>query len=72
MKYRVFPGTNVRVSEVGFGTWTIATSWWGEKTDAEAVDMLRSALDDHGVFGEVRVGLLRSVPRGGRVGAKVR
>jgi aryl-alcohol dehydrogenase-like predicted oxidoreductase len=49
MKYRVFPGTNVRVSEVGFGTWTIATSWWGEKTDAEAVSMLRSALDDHGV-----------------------
>jgi aryl-alcohol dehydrogenase-like predicted oxidoreductase len=49
MKYRVFPGTNVRVSEVGFGTWTIATSWWGEKTDAEAVAMLRSALDDHGV-----------------------
>jgi aryl-alcohol dehydrogenase-like predicted oxidoreductase len=49
MKYRFFPGTNVRVSEVGFGTWTIATSWWGEKTDAEAVSMLRSALDDHGI-----------------------
>ncbi|MEO5567656.1 MAG: aldo/keto reductase [Gemmatimonadaceae bacterium] len=49
MKYRTFPGTSVRVSEVGFGTWTIATSWWGEKTDAEAVAMLRSALDDHGI-----------------------
>jgi aryl-alcohol dehydrogenase-like predicted oxidoreductase len=49
MKYRVFPGTNVRVSEVGFGTWTIATSWWGEKTDAEAVQMLRTSLDDHGI-----------------------
>lgn len=49
MKYRVFPGTNVRVSEVGFGTWTVATSWWGEKTDAEAVAMLRAAHDDHGV-----------------------
>ena len=49
MRYRTFPGTQVRVSEVGFGTWTIATSWWGEKTDAEAVAMLRSALDDHGV-----------------------
>ncbi|MEP6491449.1 MAG: aldo/keto reductase [bacterium] len=49
MKYRVFPGTSVRVSEVGFGTWTISTGWWGEKTDAEAVTMLRSALDDHGV-----------------------
>ena len=49
MKYRTFPGTAVRVSEVGFGTWTIATGWWGEKTDAEAIGMLRRALDDHGV-----------------------
>ncbi|HEX4682539.1 MAG TPA: aldo/keto reductase [Gemmatimonadaceae bacterium] len=49
MKYRNFPGTDVRVSEVGFGTWTISTGWWGDKTDAEAVAMLRRALDDHGV-----------------------
>ena len=49
MKYRVFPTTDVRVSEVGFGTWTLSTGWWGEKTDAEAVGMLRRALDDHGI-----------------------
>jgi aryl-alcohol dehydrogenase-like predicted oxidoreductase len=49
MKYRTFPGTDVRVSEVGFGTWTISTGWWGEKTDAEAVSMLRRSLDEHGV-----------------------
>jgi aryl-alcohol dehydrogenase-like predicted oxidoreductase len=49
MKYRTFPNTDVRVSEVGFGTWTISTGWWGEKTDAEAVTLMRSALDDHGV-----------------------
>ena len=49
MNHRVFPGTSIRVSEVGFGTWTISTGWWGEKTDAEAVSLLRSALDDHGV-----------------------
>lgn len=49
MKYRNFPGTDVRVSEVGFGTWTISTGWWGEKTDAEAVAMLRRAHDEHGV-----------------------
>jgi aryl-alcohol dehydrogenase-like predicted oxidoreductase len=49
MKYRVFPGTDLRVSDVGFGTWTISTGWWGDKTDAQAVDMLRRALDDHGV-----------------------
>jgi aryl-alcohol dehydrogenase-like predicted oxidoreductase len=48
MKYRSFPGTDVKVSEVGFGTWTISTGWWGEKTDAEAVEMLRIA---HSRFG---------------------
>jgi aryl-alcohol dehydrogenase-like predicted oxidoreductase len=49
MKYRVFPNTDIRVSEVGFGTWTISTGWWGEKTDVEAVGMLRRAHDEHGV-----------------------
>jgi aryl-alcohol dehydrogenase-like predicted oxidoreductase len=49
MKYRLFPNTDVRVSEVGFGTWTTSTGWWGEKTDAEAVAMMRRALDVHGV-----------------------
>ena len=49
MHYRTFPGTDVRVSEVGFGTWTLATGWWGEKSDAEAIAMLRRAHDEHGV-----------------------
>ncbi len=49
MKYRLFPGTSISVSEVGFGTWTLSTGWWGDKTDAEAVAMLRRALDEHGV-----------------------
>lgn len=49
MRYRTFPGTDLRVSEVGFGTWTLATGWWGEKTDDEAVTMLRRSLDDHGI-----------------------
>jgi aryl-alcohol dehydrogenase-like predicted oxidoreductase len=49
MKHRTFPGTSISVSEVGFGTWTISTGWWGEKSDVEAVAMLRRALDDHGV-----------------------
>jgi aryl-alcohol dehydrogenase-like predicted oxidoreductase len=49
MNHRTFPGTDISVSEVGFGTWTLSTGWWGEKTDAEAVSMLRRALDEHGV-----------------------
>lgn len=49
MRYRSFPGTDVSASEVGFGTWTLSTGWWGEKTDGEAVALLRTALDEHGV-----------------------
>jgi aryl-alcohol dehydrogenase-like predicted oxidoreductase len=49
MRYRTFPGTTVTASEVGFGTWTLATGWWGEKTDAEAVAMLREAHDSYGM-----------------------
>jgi len=49
MKYRQFPNTDVRVSEIGFGTWTVSTGWWGDKTDDEAIAMMRSALDTHGV-----------------------
>ena len=49
MKFRTFPGTDVAVSEIGFGTWTVATGWWGEKTDEEAIAMMRRALDDHGI-----------------------
>src|SRR5688572_21670544 len=49
MKTRILPTSGVTMSEVGFGTWTISTGWWGEKTDAEAIALLRSALDDHGI-----------------------
>ncbi len=49
MKYRTFPGTDVSVSEVGFGTWTISTGWWGEKSDEQAVAMLRKARDEYGI-----------------------
>jgi len=45
MRYRTFPGTDVTVSEVGFGNWTTSTGWWGEMTDDEAVTMLREAHD---------------------------
>lgn len=45
MKYRTYPNSDVTVSEVGFGLWTTATGWWGEKTDDDAVTMLREALD---------------------------
>lgn len=49
MRYRLFPGTDIKASEIGFGTWTLSTGWWGEKTDDEAVDMLRAAHSDFGI-----------------------
>ncbi len=49
MKFRTFPGTDVSVSEVGLGTWTLATGWWGEKTDEESIAMLREAHDEFGI-----------------------
>lgn len=45
MKYRTFPGSDLEISEIGLGTWTLSTGWWGEKTDDEAVALLRGALD---------------------------
>jgi aryl-alcohol dehydrogenase-like predicted oxidoreductase len=45
MKYRKLGTTDLSVSEVGFGLWTLATGWWGEKTDAEGIDLLRKAHD---------------------------
>jgi aryl-alcohol dehydrogenase-like predicted oxidoreductase len=49
MRYRTFPAADVTVSEVGFGTWTLSTGWWGEKSDDDAVAMLRRAHDEHGI-----------------------
>jgi aryl-alcohol dehydrogenase-like predicted oxidoreductase len=45
MKYRNFPGTELRVSEVGFGLWTVSTGWWGNYTDEKAIALMRLALD---------------------------
>ena len=43
MKYRTFFGTDLRVSEVGFGLWTVSTGWWGNYTDEEAVALMHQA-----------------------------
>lgn len=48
MKYRQLPDTNINVSEVGFGLWTISTGWWGKFTDDEAVHLMHKAMD-HGI-----------------------
>lgn len=45
MKYRTFPGTDLTVSEVGFGVWTVSAGWWGHYGDDEAIGLLRRAAD---------------------------
>jgi aryl-alcohol dehydrogenase-like predicted oxidoreductase len=45
MKYRTYPGTAMKVSEVGFGVWTLAAGWWGDFTDDEAIALLHRAYD---------------------------
>jgi len=46
MKYRRLGKSGIKVSEVGFGAWTIGLDWWGKKIDDdEAVRMLKRAYD---------------------------
>ena len=42
MRYRRFGATELVVSEVGFGTWTLVSDWWG-RTD-HPHEMLTAAL----------------------------
>jgi aryl-alcohol dehydrogenase-like predicted oxidoreductase len=44
MRYRHLT-PEIQVSEVGFGNWTVTTGWWGDYTEAEAVDVHRAAFD---------------------------
>ena len=43
MEYRDVGTTAIRVSTVGFGVWTVGTTWWGIKDRATGIDLLRRA-----------------------------
>ncbi|MBA2450221.1 MAG: aldo/keto reductase [Chloroflexi bacterium] len=45
MQYRKLGNTDVELSVVGFGVWTVSAGWWGEFSDDEAANLLRRALD---------------------------
>ncbi len=46
MKYRTLGRSGIKVSEIGFGAWTIALDWWGKRIDDdEAIRMLKRAYD---------------------------
>jgi len=43
VRYRRFGKSDLEVSEVGFGVWTLASNWWGEVEDKQG--LLHAALD---------------------------
>ncbi|HET7434511.1 MAG TPA: aldo/keto reductase [Thermoanaerobaculia bacterium] len=45
MRYRKLHDTDLSVSELGFGTWTVTTGWWGTYTDDEARRIMSAAID---------------------------
>ena len=47
MKYRALKGTNLEVSEVGFGVWTVGTKMWGvpDEDYDTGIHLLREAFD---------------------------
>ena len=46
MKYRKIGNSDISVSEIGFGAWSIAMNWWGKAIDEqEAKRMIKKAYD---------------------------
>ena len=45
MKYRPLPRTELSLSEVGFGVWTVATTWWGKIPEEQRAALLENALE---------------------------
>ena len=45
MRFRTYKNTDLAVSEVGFGLWTISTGWWGQFTEGEAIALMHKAFD---------------------------
>jgi aryl-alcohol dehydrogenase-like predicted oxidoreductase len=45
MRYRKLHGTDLNLSELGLGTWTFTTGWWGTYTDPEARKIVLAAVE---------------------------
>jgi aryl-alcohol dehydrogenase-like predicted oxidoreductase len=43
VKFRTYKNTDLTVSQVGFGLWTISTGWWGNFTEGEAIALMHKA-----------------------------
>jgi aryl-alcohol dehydrogenase-like predicted oxidoreductase len=45
VQYRQLAGTDLTLSAVGFGVWTVGTNWWGVDDRQVGLDLLRQARD---------------------------
>ena len=45
MRYRTLGKTDMEVSEVGFGVWSVSTGWWGSLEEWESIALLHRAMD---------------------------
>lgn len=45
VEYRRLAGTDLVVSTVGFGVWTVGTTWWGIRDRSVGIRLLREAFD---------------------------
>jgi aryl-alcohol dehydrogenase-like predicted oxidoreductase len=45
VKTRTFGATDLRCSEIGFGTWALGSDWWGKVTSGEGRNLLGRALE---------------------------
>jgi len=44
LRYRELAGTDLTVSEIGFGVWSVSTGWWGKVSQDDAISLMRRAL----------------------------
>ena len=83
MRYRRFGRSDLEVSEVGFGVWTLASDWWGVVDDKQgllhaALDAGINFIDTAPVYGDDGVGealladVLKAQPRRDRAHHEVR
>jgi aryl-alcohol dehydrogenase-like predicted oxidoreductase len=45
MRYVQFGNTDLQVSRLGFGVWTVGTTWWGIDDKQVGIDLMRRAYD---------------------------
>ena len=45
MRYRKLGRTDLEISEIGFGVWTLSTGWWGKIDEADGIRMMERAVD---------------------------